>query len=399
MNKKLQSLFLSGLIVAISPIIEPTMAFSYEIPIDVSQKMKPATIKVLLIEEAQSLILEAKGKYQLCNPENNYVISSGSFSRRAKVTHENNGIKWGDIIPGTYAVRIVPKDSETTILVNGIQYRGCVELYDLAGKFLVTNEVDVESFLRSTLSSEFTKEMHPEVMNALVIAARTNLYHTLAKKNPGALYHVTKAECGYRGHGSTLTNVALEKAISETRHAIMTYNEAPFPATWTENSAGRTADYSSVFRKNVSAPHGIAIPLTESDRQKMGWSFTVARSQLASIAHLQQVHQISLFSDKGSGKVYAMKVSDGDQSAQIDFAKLQKTLGENNLKSNDFTIDVKADEITFKGYGKGLGTGLCLHSAELMAKQGADALRILTTFFPEVKVEKLRNLSGSKKSK
>lgn len=398
MNSKLQTLFLSGLLVAVSPLVVSAQGYSSEIPSDISQKMKPATIKVQLIENADSLILEAKGKYQLCNPVNHFVISSGSFSKRAKVHHNNNGIHWGELIPGTFQLRIVPKNSETTILVNGIQYRGCVDLYDMNGKFMVVNEVDVESFLRSTMSQEFKNEMDQEVLSAVVITERTNLYYMLRKKGLETTYHVKAAECGYRGHGATLINTTLESAISSTRHAIMTYEGAPFPATFSENSAGRTATYSSIYRKNVASPSGVEIPFAESDRQKMGWSFSIDKDELAKISQVSQISQISLFSDKSSGKVYALKIGDGHDSRQMDFLMLQKSLGESKLKSNDFTIDVKGEEITFKGYGKGLGTGLCLYSAELMAKQGQDALKILNTFFPGVKVEKLRTISSKAKN-
>jgi stage II sporulation protein D len=394
----LKTFFYAGAIIAASPAFYIPAAFTAEIHTDVSQKMKPATVKVLLVENAPSIVLEAKGKYQISNPANNFVIGNGSFSKRARVSHENSGMKWGELLPGMFQMRIIPMNADTTILVNGIQYRGCVEIYDNAGKFSVINEVDVESYLRSTLASTFTKEMDEEVLNALVIVARTNLYHMLSKKPTHPLYQVKAKDSDYRGHGITLQNVALEGAISETRHAILTYNDAPFPATWTENSAGKTADYASIYRKNTPSPSGVEIPLAESDRQKLGWSFTVTRNQLAHIASVRKASQISLFSEKNSGKVYAMKVSDGDNAEDVDFFTLQAALGETKLKSNDFTLDVKGDTVTFKGYGVGSGTGLCLYSANLMAKQGQDANKILATFFPDTKLEKLRNAPPTKAS-
>lgn len=387
----LKTLFCAGLLIAVSPAFYTPSAISFEIPTDISQKMKPATVKVLLIENVPNLILEAKGKYQICNPYNNFVISNGSFSKKAKVSHENAGIKWNEVIPGTFQMRIVPLDSETTILVNGIQYRGCVEIYDNAGRFTVVNEVDVESYLRSTLAPEFTEEMEQEVLNALAVVARTNTYHMISKKPANQLWHVRAKDVSYRGHGATVRNPSLEAAISNTRHAILTLNETPFAAVWTENSAGKTADYASIFRKNTPSPVGVEIPLAESDRQKLGWSFTVSRDQLAHIAKLGHISKISLFSEKNSGKVYAVKLTDGEDAKDIDFFTFQKALGEQKLKSNDFTLEVKGDSVTFKGYGQGHGTGLCLYSATLMAKQGADASRILSTFFPGTKLEKLRN--------
>jgi stage II sporulation protein D len=392
----LKTLIFSGLLVASSPMFYQPQLSAFEVPQDLSLKMKPATVKVLLQDNSASVILEVKGKYQICNPTTHFVLSSGSSFKASKITHHSNGMKWGEIIPGTFQMRIVPLEADTTILVNGIQYRGCVDIYDNQGKFTVINEVDVESFLRSSLSTTFTQEMDPEVLNAIAIVARTNVYHMLSKKPSDLLYHVTCQEAQYRGHGASLINTGLEKAISETRHAIMTYHKAPFAATWTENSAGKTADYASIFRKNTPSPSGVEIPLAESDRLKHGWSFSMSKDQLAHIAHMAHLTKIALFSEKKSGKVYALKISNEDSSSDVDFFTLQQVIGENKLKSNDFTIDVKGEKITFKGYGQGHGTGLCLYTASLMAHQGADAARILATFFPQTNIEKLRSISPPK---
>jgi stage II sporulation protein D len=391
MNYK--ALFFSGLLVAVSPLLHTAIAHSHEIPTDESLKAKPATIRVLLEDSQQSIVLEAKGKYQVCNPYNNFVLFNGSYSKKAKVFADAAGLRWGDPIPGAFQMRIVPLDSDSTILVNGIQYRGCIEVYCENGLLSVVNEVDVESYLRSTLRNKFKQESDQEVLNAVVIVARTNTYHLISKKRGSDFFHVKADDVNYRGHGATLQNAALENAVSNTRHAILTLNQRAFAATWNENSAGKTADYSSIFRINTPCPSGVDIPLAESERQKLGWSFTATKEQLANIAHLAKITKISLFSEKNSGKVYAIKISDGITSQDVDFFSLQKALGNNKLKSNDFSVEVKGDQITFKGYGQGCGTGLCLYSATMMAKHGQDALKILSTFFPGTKVQKVRNLS------
>lgn len=387
--------FYLGLLLSASPMYYIPSTYSQEIPKDISQKMKPATVKILLHENQKQVILEAKGKYQVCNPLNNYVLFNGSFSKRAPLIHEQAGIKWGELIPGTFQIRIIPLDSDTTIFVNGMQYRGCVEVYDDNGMITVVNEVDVESYLRSTLTPQFKHEMNQEVLNAIAIVARTNTYHMLSKQQQFQLYHVNAQEVGYVGHGATLQNTMLEAAISSTRHAIMTLNNKPFAATWHQNSAGKTADFASVFRINTPSPEGVSIPITESDRQKLGWSFTASKEQIAHIAGLMKVSNLSLFSEPKSGKVYAVRVSNGDKTHNIDFFTLQKALGDHRLKSNDFTLDIKGNGIIFTGYGQGHGTGLCLYSAALMAKHGQDAAKMLGTFFPHTKLQKVRSLETS----
>lgn len=395
--KSVKTLFIATALIAISPMLTQEIS-AYELPLDTSQKMKPATVKVQLVEKAEKVIVEAKGKFHVYNPTTDLLISSGSYSKRSALRHSDKGIVWEDLFPGTYQLRIVPADSQSFVLINGIQYKGCVEIYDNSGSFEVINEVDVENYLRSTLTARFKEEMLPEALNALAIVARTNAYYLIHKKPANSLWHVKASDADYTGYGTTLQNVALEHAISQTRHAILTFNDLPFAATWTENSAGKTADYASIYRKNTPSPAGVDVPLAEADRQKFGWSFTTTREQLAKIASLHKVAKISLFSEKHSGKVYAVKLSDGQETKDVDFFQFQKALGTNKLKSNDFTLEVKGDLVTFKGYGEGPGVGLCLHTTQVMAQKGMDADKILSSFFPGTKIEKLRSLADSPNS-
>ena len=74
------------------------------------------------------------------------------------------------------------------------------------------------------------------------------------------------------------------------------------------------------------------------------------------------------------------------------FFDLQKGLGKTNLLSNDFTISIEGNNITFDGYGEGCGVGLCLYSAKEMAKRGDTAPEILSLFYPYTHVEQIRTL-------
>ena len=130
----------------------------------------------------------------------------------------------------------MPTSSQTTILINGIQYRGCVEIYTVNGELNVINEVDVENYLKSTLTLQFPKEKDAEVLDALAIVARTQAYYYIAR-NPGVFWHVEANKAGYEGYGIVLQNPHIDRAVESTRHMVMTYKDAPFAATWTKNSA------------------------------------------------------------------------------------------------------------------------------------------------------------------
>lgn len=359
-----------------------------EMPTDVSQEAKPATIKVLLSKEKKTFLIEAKGNYRMYNPLTGLPITEGTSTKRRWLKSSENGLIWGELIPGMFQIRLVPGSPESTLLVDGIEYRGCLEIYDLNGKLHLINEIDIERYLKSTMTSQFPNEMDEEVMDALAITARTHAYYL--SRRSSSYWHVDATDVGYQGYGVTLQNLHVDKAIDNTRYMVMTYQGNPFPTSWTKNSAGKTADFATIFRKNVSAPRGVESAFAAHDREKNAWAFSISKEDLAKALGAVKVSEFDLYQDDHSQKVYGARLKAGSQTHQFDFTKLQAALGNTRLKSNDFKVEVNGDKVIFKGFGEGSGVGLCLFSANAMADKGDKAPKILTSFFPETKLEKIR---------
>ena len=374
---------------ALAPI--SLRAVGMELPTDISQKAKPATIKVLVSKQKDKVFLEAKGRHFIYNPLNGILLSEESSTRRHWVATGNHGLEWNELFPGIFQIRIVPADSRSTILVDGIEYRGCVEIYDLKGKLYAVNEVDIERYLKSTMASQFTAEMDEEVMDAIAITARTNTYYLASRKSQN-YWDVESQEVGYQGYAVTLQNLDVDRAINNTRYMVMLYKGMPFPTTWTKDSAGKTADYATIFRKDVHTPHGVESPFAAHDRQKHVWTFSISKKELAKALGAVKVNEFDLYQDEKSQKVYGARLKDNDDVIQLDFAKLQTALGAARLKSNDFTLEANGDELIFKGFGEGNGVGLCLYSASAMSDKGDKAPKILASFFPDAKLENISSL-------
>lgn len=358
---------------------------------DSSQKLKPATVKVLLERQVPHLTLEVKGRHEVYDPFNGTLISSSKFSKKHTVKTDQYGIdgplciKWDDRYP-SHQLRFVPGDSQSSILVNGIQYRGCVEIYMNNAKFNVINEVDVETYLKSTLSVSFSQPLHEEMLNAIAIVARTNAYFLGQKE---AFWHVTAQDVGYQG-AAFLAKHHVARAVESTRQAILTYQGAPFAATWTQNSAGKTVNFAAVFRKPLTTPPGVNAPLAAKDRVQNKWTCSLPKSLLAHATDLPRVTGIDLYVTAQSDKVYAVKVTGESQVKDFDFVTFQKIVGSNKLRSNDFTVQTEGDELVFTGYGEGPGVGLCLYSAKALAEKGEKAPQILEAFFPQTRLEKIK---------
>jgi stage II sporulation protein D len=365
---------------------------------DISQDSKPATLRVVVEKMVPATFLEVSGRHHIYNPLDGSLLSRGMLSKKHTVTLEDYGLNWGEKIPTITQMRIVPLDSQTRILINGIQYKGCLEIHAYEGKINVISEVDVENFLKTTLPSHIDPSLDPELLNALAIVARTHAYY-IAAKNKNNSFDLDGTTFNYPGNLLSARVDTIDKAIETTRHAVLTFKGKLFPATWTEDSAGKTAAFSTIFRKTALTPPAIQVPLATKNLDSRKWQFTVSKDVLARLTYLDNLTGLDLFIDHDSNKVYGVKLTSSLETKEIDFLSFQKLIGKHNICSNHFTLSCKGNEMTFTGYGEGLGVGLCLYTGHLLAEKGKTAPEILDVFFPGTELHKARSLEELCQSK
>lgn len=354
----------------------------------IAEPMAPRNIQILLEKDAQGALLEVKGPYYIFNPHDGSRVSSGLLGKRFMIHELENGLKWGEEFPGIHQIYIKPRSSETSIFINGIQYSGSIAVYGVAGQINIINDIDIESYVKSVLTTQFASPMEPEVMSALAILTRTDAYYYATRANPNSFWHISSQDVNYQGSALVVSNSSIDRAVESTRHLILLHPEngknLPFATAWTENSAGKTAPYSSIFRKEVFAPEkGVEAPHAALVRQDSKWTYQIGKKTLAHLLNVPEVKSIELFLDPASSKVYGLRVKDGSESYDMDFVSLQHKLGAKHLQSSDFTVAIKDDAVVFTGFGKGHGVGLCLYSANALAQNGENAVKILSKFFPE----------------
>ncbi|PIS03030.1 MAG: hypothetical protein COT85_03095 [Chlamydiae bacterium CG10_big_fil_rev_8_21_14_0_10_42_34] len=354
----------------------------------IAEPMAPRNIQILLENNVDGALLEVKGPYYIFNPHDGSRVSSGLLGKRFMVHELDDGLKWGEEFPGVHQIYIKPRSSETSIFINGIQYSGSVAIYGISGKINIVNDIDVESYVKSALTTQFTTPLEPEVMSALAILTRTDAYYQVNRANPESFWHISAQDVNYQGSALIVSNSSVDRAVESTRHLILLHpdegRDLPFATTWTEHSAGKTAPYSSIFRKEASSIEKcVEAPHAALARQESKWTYKIGKKTLAHLLDVPQVKSIELFVNEPSSKVYGLRVKDGVESFDIDFLNLQARLGAKHLQSSDFTVAIKDDSVVFTGFGKGHGVGLCLYSASALAQNGENAVKILSKFFPE----------------
>jgi stage II sporulation protein D len=354
----------------------------------IAEPMAPRNIQVLLENDVDGALLEVKGPYYIFNPHDGSRVSSGLLGKRFMIHELEDGLKWGEEFPGVHQIYIKPRSSETTIFINGVQYAGSVAIYGVKNRINIVNDIDIESYIKATLTAQFLTPLEPEVMSALAILARTNAYYYANKADPSSFWHIAAEDANYQGSALVVSHSPVDKAVESTRHLILLHPDnggnTPFATAWTEHSAGKTAPYASIFRKEGYSPDkGVEAPHAALARQESKWNYQIGKKTLCHLLDVPQIKSIDLFLDKASSKVYGLRIKDGTESYDIDFITLQARLGANHLKSSDFTVAMKDDAVVFTGFGQGHGVGLCLYSANALAQNGENAVKILSKFFPE----------------
>ncbi len=363
-----------------------------------AEPIAPRNIQVLIVKDASEALLEVKGAYYLINPHDGSKITSGLLGKRFMVRSLDSGIKWGEEFPGIHQFYIKPRSPETTIFVNGIQYSGGVAVFGVAGQIHIINDLDIESYVKAELTTQFPTPLEPEVLASLAIVLRTDAYYH-ATKNEESFWHVTAEETKFPGSALVVPGSLIERAVDSTKHLILVHPEhghtAPFAASWTEHSAGKTASYETMFRKNAFCPEkGVEAPHAALARTESKWSYKIAKQNLAHLLDVPQIKSIETFVDSSSNKVYGVRIKDENHSHDIDFFSLQNKLGAKHLLSSDFSVTVKDDTVIFSGFGKGHGVGLCLYSASALAQNGENAVKILSKFFPETYLYNINAVPG-----
>jgi stage II sporulation protein D len=204
---------------------------------------RPPKVRILIVHDKEGALVEVKGKYKIHDPNNGDHISTRFVGKRKYMQAVRDGIKWGEEFPGVFQLLIVPDETSTTTVVDGIEYKGPIYIYDIGGTISIINEVSIEDFLSSSLAQKYKSPLPEEALNAFAIAARTGAYY--ASANPRNQYwSVDGPTSGYQGFAAIDRSSGIEKAIGDTRFMVMS-NAAQgdeqinvFPAQWSDVPSG-----------------------------------------------------------------------------------------------------------------------------------------------------------------
>lgn len=247
-------------LLAFLPFSASVQAGWFDTITDYFQKPKavpPPMIKVLVVHDKPGAVLEVKGKYKIFDPHSKEHISTRFVGKRQYIQALRDGIKWGEEFPGVHQLVIIPDDKSTTTIIDGIEYKGSIYVYDVDGSISIVNLSFIEDYLSTLIASQFREPMPEEALAAIIIAARTTAYYEA--ENPRTDFWDTDGrEIKRSGPGAAKQQNNIDRNLQATRYMVMTTTPtqngqiSPFIADWKEPGKPKSAAQALVSQISLS---------------------------------------------------------------------------------------------------------------------------------------------------
>ncbi|MBS0655014.1 MAG: hypothetical protein JSR46_04495, partial [Verrucomicrobia bacterium] len=141
-----------------------------------ADSVKSTEVKVQLFRDYEGALVEVKGAYNVFDPKNGTKLIASYLPSSYYMYPTTDGLKWGQEFPDVYQLLIAADKKETTIVVAGTEYRGKAYFYQIQGSIGAVNELPLDDFVMSTLSTHIPEEIvSQDALEALAIALRTEV--------------------------------------------------------------------------------------------------------------------------------------------------------------------------------------------------------------------------------
>lgn len=268
------------------------------------------------------------------------------------------------------------------LLVNGLHYTGNIEVWRGKRGLYLINELPLEDYVESVVSSEVGTNWEMEALKAQAVIARTYAVYKKAM-NGNNMFHLTSSVLhqAYKGNS---THTQITYAVKSTAGEILTYNGMPIEAFYHSTCGGKTEDPEEVFGK--SYPYLRPVESNCELSPYWVWERKIPLSEIEKALSINGVKGMAIISRTSTGRVRDLSVKSRSGRKVIRAVELRRLLGWSRLPSTNFKMKMKGDSIVFEGKGYGHGVGLCQWSALQMARDGKDYREILSFFYPGTEI-------------
>ena len=319
-------------------------------------------------------------------------------------------------------------------------FSGTLRLVVEADKIVAINELPVERYLTSVISSEMSASASKEFLKAHAVISRSWLLAQMEKRKQldnggGAFFSFVKKDdelirwydredhtifdvCAddhcqrYQGITKQSTPAA-EQAISETRGQILAYGDEICDARFSKCCGGETEEFQYCWEDtpkpylvsfhdpycNTNDKNILSQVLNDYDQETIDfyrWTVEYTQQQLSELINRKLKDDFGTITDlipveRGkSGRIWKLKIVGTKKTFSIGKElEIRRALSETHLLSSAFDVEKQGDRFILHGKGWGHGVGLCQIGAAVMGEQGKTYDEILLFYYRNAQIQKL----------
>ena len=253
-------------------------------------------------------------------------------------------------------------------------------------------ELNLEEYLIGVLAGEMPISFENEALKAQAVVARTYALRRVKDSNQYDVVDTTKNQVYLddeklkKTWGSNYEkNIQkIKKAIKETAHECIFYDNKLIDALFFSTSVGMTENSEDIFKNNVPYLRSVSSTWDEnvSPVFKENYSFKLSKFyELLNLKYSKDL-KIEKISVTSTGRIKEIKINGVKFTGQ----KIQQLL---SLRSNYFTITQAGNVINIETKGYGHGVGMSQYGANGMAKEGYNYKEIIEHYYKDVEIKKI----------
>ena len=321
-------------------------------------------------------------------------------------------------------------------------FEGTLRIVVEADKIVAINELPVEKYLTSVISSEMSSTSSVEFLKAHAVISRSWLLAQIEKRKQHEsggdnFFSFTKSDQEFirwydredhtifdvcaddhcqRYQGITrANNTHVEEAISQTRGQVLMYGDEICDARFSKCCGGETEEFQYCWEDtpkpylvsfhdpycNTSDKHTLSQVLNDFDQETPDfyrWEVSYTQSELSDLVNRKLKDDFGTITDlipvaRGkSGRIWKLKIVGTKKTLTIGKElEIRRALSESHLYSSAFDVEKDGDKFILKGKGWGHGVGLCQIGAAVMGEQGHPYDDILLFYYRGAEIKRLYN--------
>ena len=319
-------------------------------------------------------------------------------------------------------------------------FSGTLRLVVEADKIVAINELPVERYLTSVISSEMSATASKEFLKAHAVISRSWLLAQIEKRKQldngasgffsfikkddelirwydredHAIFDVCADDHCQRYQGITKqSSPVVEEAIRETRGQILAYGGEICDARFSKCCGGQTEEFQYCWEDtpkpylvsfhdpycDTHDEHVLSQVLNDYDQETPDfyrWTVAYTQEELSELVNRKLNTDFGLITDlipleRGkSGRIWKLKIVGTKKTFTVGKElEIRRALSETHLLSSAFEVERQDTRFILHGKGWGHGVGLCQIGAAVMGEQGKTYDEILLFYYRNAEIKRL----------